>query len=348
MVSKTSNYLLFLFLFIIMSGKKKAVDPYAGQYPPPPPLAKHNLSHQQQPFYIIDPRRSFHEEGSSHSIPDNHKGHYHESSSIHNTAVTDDVGYYDPDAVDLREYLYAERQQKLRVQQQEKESQEHKQEQEYQQQQEHQQQQEYQKQHEYQKQQEYQQQQENQQKLEYQQQPVIDMEDPYRPHHGRPEPMYYSDNNYPYQNEELMYPSPMMIQPMFNHQQSSALFSPPPHNFIPPFPLMQNHSSNPSMVRPPNKHRQGCCCFGISFCACICTIILALFFLAGIGLIVATKIIGDKCTDNTGICGQVLHDGFLYGGIVLAGTSALIIIWRIIRWYGYTRSEQTNFTNTHN
>ncbi|KAI7893436.1 uncharacterized protein EV154DRAFT_549997 [Mucor mucedo] len=333
-----------------MSKKQKSVDPYAGQYPPPPPLPKHEAP--AEPFYIIDPtttnRHSFHEEsiagsshsarpnrqsfhegslhnksagGSSHSLQQEHpKGHFYEAS-LHSgpatAAVTDDTGYYDPDAVDLREYLYAERQQKLRVQQQEREQQEY------------------------------------QQKMEYQKQldyhkPIMDAEDPYRHHHARPDSMFYN-NNQAYQNEELMYPSPMMVQPIFNHQQNSALFSPPPH-FIPNFPPIQTQTSNPSMLRPPlpaQHRRSGCCCLGISFCACIWTIILALFFLAGIGLIVATKIIGDKCTDTAGICGQLLHDGFLYGGIAIAGTSALIIAWRVLRWYGHTRGEQTQFTNTH-
>ena len=63
------------------------------------------------------------------------------------------------------------------------------------------------------------------------------------------------------------------------------------------------------------------------------------FLVAGIALIIAAKVIGDKCTasndyaeSNRALCTQILHDGFLYGGIAVAGLSAIIVIWRVIKW----------------
>ncbi|GAA5815560.1 hypothetical protein MFLAVUS_009072 [Mucor flavus] len=332
--------------------------------------------------------------GSNHTIPEYNRGHFYENN-ITQTTATDDGYYDDPEAVNLRDYLYAERQNKLRKQEQEHYPERYSQQPErysqqpdlynqrpdrYSQQPES-----------YMPQPDrYSQQLErynNQQPDPYSQQPEPYMpqpdpymqqqqperynsqqpdpfradqlaygpmdthDDPYR-HHHRPEPMYYG-NAQPFRKSEELYPSPMQ-PPMFNqpHQRNSALFSPPPPShtsFVPaPFGMMPNQSSNPSMMRPPpmvmsnDIRRQGSCCCGISFCSVISVIFLILFLFAGVGLIVATKILGDKCMvdaykeSNQTVCGKILHDGFLYGGIVVAGISALILVWKIVRWCGTT------------
>ena len=313
---------------------------------------------QNQPFYIVNPSSSHHNSYTSshhttgnmpqpayednrsnsynnisthssyHSIPEPARGHYYESNSVQNYNASDEAtDYHDPEALTLKEYLYAERQAKLRRQQELQEQMDLEQQK---------------------------QQQLKQQQL--QQQYMNGMEDDYRHHHPppRPESLYYNNNNnLSFQNkEQSMYGSPMMAHPpMFNQHQSNPMFSPRPQNFLPPPafppPLLHNQSSNPSMIRPvpmmmntnDEYQTRGGCCLGVSFCAFLWTLVLFLFMLAGIGLIVATKILGDKCyassdykNTNSVLCGQLLHDAFLYGGIAVAGLSLLIILWRIIIW----------------
>lgn len=314
---------------------------------------------QSQPFYVVsgasvdqshhnslassrysgnNRQQSFHEDSNSaahisthsshHTIPEPGRGHYYETS-IHNTATTDEGGdYYDPEAVNLREYLYAERQAKLRRQEELQEQLNLEQRQQ-------------------------------QLNLEQHQQQYAEMDNRHNHPLPRPEPLYYNNSgstNPSFQNEEqMMYPSPMLMRPpppMFN-SPSNPMFSPRPQSFLPPPPfpppppMMQNQSSNPSMLRPPQpmmmpekypNHRNSCC-FGVSFCAFFWTLILLVFLFGGVALIVASKIIGDKCSadesyksSNPTLCKQIFHDGFMYGGIVVAGLSLLIVLWRIVRW----------------
>lgn len=360
-------------------------DPYAGQYPPPPPLPVEDLTveanhrhYQQQktsqqeqelqqdhePFYVVDQssshrkhssfsssqnRQSFHDDNRSaapttisyHSIPEpTQEHHYHHTNSSHDNAIADGE-YYDPEAVNLREYLQAERLEKIREQQ------------------------------------------EIDKRLQLQQQQpyttsnssaiLVDREDACRHQHPLPRPELSFSNTQPMFNEEqVLYnsnnhnniKSPMMMPaPLF--KTTPSMFTPPPplppqsqHQFMSPFrqPTLVQHGSNPSimpplshpMMPPPpfmmndkmsNKRRNGCCCFGISFCSCVWTIVLLVFIGAGIALIIASKIVQDKCTNskeyretNGTLCGQVLHDGFLYGGIAVAGLATIIVMWRILRW----------------
>ncbi|KAL7312087.1 hypothetical protein PS15m_007888 [Mucor circinelloides] len=364
-------------------------DPYAGQYPPPPPLTENDLNieenqqmyqqqqqqQQQQPFYIVDQSSSsnqrnsfssskgpsFHEDArstahvstaasSSHSIQDHQRGHYYENTNSSHNNMAEDGDYEDPEAVNLREYLYAERQEKLRRQELEM-------------------------------------QQKQQLQTSY---PVasgtsaIDLSDAYRHHHPppRPEPVFYNNSNPLYSDDQMLYnnnsvSSPIMMPPLpppavFGHQQSSSLFTPPPLQqqqqqqqqqppFMSPFrqpqlgPQSSNPSLMPSMMPPPPlpppppmmfndkfssvRRRDGCCCFGITLCSCLWTLILIAFLFAGVALIIVAKVIGDKCAAsndyveaNKTLCTQVLHDGFLYGGIALSGLCAIIVIWRVLKW----------------
>jgi hypothetical protein len=376
--------------------KKRSItsDPYAGQYPPPPPLPVQDLAVEEnqqyypqpqrqelqeleqdhEPFYVIDQsssrrqhssfsssqnQQSFHDDNRSaapttsssyHSMPEPGRGHYYENTNSSHNNETEDAEYYDPEAVDLREYLQAERQEKLR-QQQELDQRVHDMQLQLQQQQ---------------------QQQQQPYASNSSEAALVDMEDAYRHQHPlpRPEPVFY--NTQPMFNEEqALYnnnngiASPMMMpRPLF--KPTPSMFTPPPQQpqFLSPFgqPLLVQQGSNPSMMPPhpmmppllppppppsqfmmddkfSTERRDGCCCFGISFCSCLWTIVLLVFLGAGIALIVASKIVQDKCTSSEGyretnvtLCGQVLHDGFLYGGIAIAGLSALIVIWRLVRW----------------
>ncbi|KAI7905504.1 uncharacterized protein BX663DRAFT_284891 [Cokeromyces recurvatus] len=106
---------------------------------------------------------------------------------------------------------------------------------------------------------------------------------------------------------------------------------------LPPGILMDNkYATNSSWRR---KRGEGCCCFGITFCSCLWTIILLVILLGGIALIIISQIMENfKCTvleykdANPILCKQIFYDGFLYGGIAIAGSATIILIWRIIRW----------------
>ncbi|CEP16886.1 hypothetical protein [Parasitella parasitica] len=326
---------------------------------------------QQQPFYIIDPtlssnqrnsfssakRPSFHEDSrstahvsigapSNHSIQDSQQSHRYDIANSSHNNNTENGGYDDPEAVDLREYLFAERQEKLR--QQELETQQNK-----------------------------------QQRQSYSALTGVDMSDAYRHQHPppRPEQVFYNNENSLYSSDTVLYnnntvASPLIIPPlplpMLSHQQSSAVFTPSPvqqhhqqqQQFMSPFrqPQLGQQSSTPSLmppIVPPlppppplpmmlndkyARRRHGYCCLGLSLCSCLWTLILLVILIAGIALIVIAKVFEDKCTasneyaeSNGTLCNQVLHDGFLYGGIVVAGLSAIIVVWRAVKWSCFYR-----------
>ncbi|KAI9483563.1 MAG: hypothetical protein EXX96DRAFT_558657 [Benjaminiella poitrasii] len=121
------------------------------------------------------------------------------------------------------------------------------------------------------------------------------------------------------------------------------------HHIMPPLPpltgmlMNDNSSSNRKRV---NGRGNGCCCFGITFCSCLWTLLLFIILLGGIALVVISQIMEKyKCIQieyreaNPVLCGQTLHDGFLYGGIVIAGLAAIILAWRIIKWLCGRRGE---------
>lgn len=110
---------------------------------------------------------------------------------------------------------------------------------------------------------------------------------------------------------------------MLSSSQPPILFSqPPPLNYvIPPYPPVTNN------------YKKGYC-FGVSFCACFWSLFLFVLFLAGIALIIIAKQYTKMtCNDNqSSLCGKVLYNGLLYGGIAVAGVSGLVVLWRIIHW----------------
>lgn len=89
-----------------------------------------------------------------------------------------------------------------------------------------------------------------------------------------------------------------------------------------------------------------CCCYNpaITCCSFFCLLISVAFCAAGIGLIIASKVVSDKCNNECAnvidqaqnacstVCSKVLHDGMFYGGIVVAGLAAIAIIWKLIMW----------------
>lgn len=109
-----------------------------------------------------------------------------------------------------------------------------------------------------------------------------------------------------------------------------------------------------------SRHRQDrqndrncCCCYNpaLTCCSCFCMLINLVFLAAGIALMVASKVVQDKCNNDCGgdgsggldqcsvLCSTAMHDGLLYGGAVVTGLAGLAVIWRLFMWCcaGYSR-----------
>ncbi|KAI8378832.1 hypothetical protein EDC96DRAFT_493351 [Choanephora cucurbitarum] len=363
-------YSITTFLHIVwamsnfINNSHRQSDPYAGQYPPPPPLSMHDLSirenrqsinhtsthvpdphfvEEPQAFYVIDPSTSSQRNSlsssrrkhsniedsnrstehtvvsSSHSIPE-YRGHFYEGNQEPNE---NEIEYNDPEAMELRDYLYAERQRKLIQQEEENRK--------------------------------------RQQQKQQQNNAITEMDNDYRHHHPPPRPeidnsMYGTG----YYDNSALSPLPLPHPVMLNHQYSSSVFSSQP-SFVSPFHPPTLQGSNPSIapappliMRPSLPHsmpppmiinsnekyndRMGCC-YRISCCSLIWTLLLIALFLGGVALIIVSILIGNRCnadnyaTDNSTLCTQTFHDGFLYGGVVIAGLTALIVVWRLLKWF---------------
>lgn len=110
---------------------------------------------------------------------------------------------------------------------------------------------------------------------------------------------------------------------------------------------------------PEPRRGASCCCYNPALTCCsVFWMLVSIAFLAGgIALMVASKIVTDKCNnecnggndtsdggfslpDNcTILCSNVLHDGLLYGGAVVTGLAGIAIIWKLFMWCcaGYSR-----------
>lgn len=108
--------------------------------------------------------------------------------------------------------------------------------------------------------------------------------------------------------------------------------------------------------RPQVHEKKGgcnCCCYNpaITCCSFFCLLISIAFLAAGIALMIASKVVTDKCNNQCSnvvdqaqaacgtICSKVLHDGMFYGGIVVASLAGIAIIWKLIMWTcaGYSK-----------
>ncbi|CAO3622663.1 unnamed protein product [Cunninghamella blakesleeana] len=94
-----------------------------------------------------------------------------------------------------------------------------------------------------------------------------------------------------------------------------------------------------------------CCCYNpaMTCCSCFCMLISIGFLAAGIALIIASKVIGENCNNKCGeavdkvsaytdanpcdsICNKVVHDGMFYGGIAVAALAGISVVWRLFMW----------------
>lgn len=97
----------------------------------------------------------------------------------------------------------------------------------------------------------------------------------------------------------------------------------------------------------PKKNRScNCCCYNpaITCCSFFMLLISIAFCVAGIALIIASKVISSKCDNSCSgvsdrvasacdtICNTVLQNGLFYGGIVVAALAGIAIIWKLVMW----------------
>lgn len=108
-------------------------------------------------------------------------------------------------------------------------------------------------------------------------------------------------------------------------------------------------------LRPYEQEKKSpcCCCYNpaITCCSFFCLLISVAFLAAGVAMMIASKVVTDKCNNQCAniidqaqnacgtICSKVLHDGMLYGGIVVAALAAIAIVWKLIMWTcaGYSK-----------
>lgn len=114
-----------------------------------------------------------------------------------------------------------------------------------------------------------------------------------------------------------------------------------------PMPPPENEPESYRYRPQEEKPRNNCCCCynpAITCCSFFCLLISCAFLAAGIALMIASKVVSDKCNNQCGdmieqaqsacgtVCSKVLHDGMFYGGIVVAGLAGIAIIWKLIMW----------------
>ncbi|KAI8875951.1 hypothetical protein K501DRAFT_338399 [Backusella circina FSU 941] len=186
----------------------------------------------------------------------------------------------------------------------------------------------------------------------------INTSSPIPNHYNNAEFTHYNNNNYnnnntynaPIQQEE----DPNSLAAYLRREREEYLahkYHPkvtpvePIHHFIPytakPPPFNETSTYKP---RPYVQKNRNCCCYNpaMTCCSCFCMLISLAFVAAGIALVVASKIMEEKCSYQCDslipqaqcgtICNSILHDGMFYGGIAVAGLAALSVVWRIIRW----------------
>lgn len=125
-----------------------------------------------------------------------------------------------------------------------------------------------------------------------------------------------------------------------------------------PAPEDEKPTYKPS-AGPEPRRGASCCCYNPALTCCsVFWMLVSIAFLAGgIALMVASKIVTDKCNNECGggndtsdggislpdnctiLCSNVLHDGLLYGGAVVTGLAGIAVIWKLFMWCcaGYSR-----------
>lgn len=166
--------------------------------------------------------------------------------------------------------------------------------------------------------------------------------------------------NIPYYKEEIDEPekTPMVQKPILSRKERKKLekqqLEYKPYVVAPTLaPENEADSYKPKPYKENEKSGCNCCCYNpaITCCSFFCLLISVAFLAAGVAMMIASKVVTDKCNNKCAdiidqaqnacgtICSKVLHDGMLYGGIVVAALAAIAIIWKIIMWTcaGYSK-----------
>ncbi|KAI8142077.1 hypothetical protein BJV82DRAFT_617089 [Fennellomyces sp. T-0311] len=121
--------------------------------------------------------------------------------------------------------------------------------------------------------------------------------------------------------------------------------TPPPP---PAAPQPAPEDEKPTYAPPNDPERAGggfnCCCYNPEMTCCnfFCMLIAIGFLAGGIALMVASKIVNDRCNNECGgsaeetlsnctvLCNTVLHKALLYGGAAVTGLAGLAVVWRLV------------------
>lgn len=167
-------------------------------------------------------------------------------------------------------------------------------------------------------------------------------------------------NSFTKEDYEEAEKTPMVQKPMLSKKEQKKLDKMQKNQQYQPYlarpTLAPENEAESYKYRPSQEKNRGgcnCCCYNpaITCCSFFCLLISCAFVAAGIAMIIASKVVRDKCSNQCGsvaeaaqnacdtLCNTVLHDGLFYGGIVVAGLAGIAVIWKLIMWTcaGYSK-----------
>ncbi|KAG2214621.1 hypothetical protein INT46_008166 [Mucor plumbeus] len=167
-------------------------------------------------------------------------------------------------------------------------------------------------------------------------------------------------NSFTKEDYEEAEKTPMVQKPILSKKEQKKLDKMQKNQHYEPYrtkPTLAPEDEAESYKYRPQQEKRGsgcnCCCYNpaITCCSFFCLLISVAFVAAGIAMIIASKVVSDKCSNQCSsvadaaqnacdtLCNTVLHDGLLYGGIVVAGLAGIAVIWKLIMWTcaGYSK-----------
>ncbi|KAL9543703.1 hypothetical protein MBANPS3_007979 [Mucor bainieri] len=150
-------------------------------------------------------------------------------------------------------------------------------------------------------------------------------------------------NSFTKEDYEEAEKTPMVQKPILSKKEQKKLDKMQKNQQYQPYlarpTLAPENEAETYKYRPSQEKDRGgcnCCCYNpaITCCSFFCLLISCAFVAAGIAMIIASKVVRDKCNNQC-----VLHDGLFYGGIVVAGLAGIAVIWKLIMWTcaGYSK-----------
>lgn len=167
-------------------------------------------------------------------------------------------------------------------------------------------------------------------------------------------------NSFTKEDYEEAEKTPMVNKPILSKKEQKRLDKMQKNQHYEPYlarpTLAPENEAESYKYRPPQEKSRGgcnCCCYNpaITCCSFFCLLISCAFVAAGIAMMIASKVVRDKCNNQCDsvaeaaqnacgtLCNTVLHDGLLYGGAVVAGLAGIAVIWKLIMWTcaGYSK-----------